>query len=677
MSDQHGENRNRSQSVTWALVATSSVLWIFVVYLAYYAVHKPFAVAVVLAAADKLADLMVCVALLATATALGHRLLGRLSYDSPVEELVFASGTGLGLVGLVVLGLGLVGVLNRWLLYVLTFVACVVLLADLKAIARLARRLGKPAPASTPERLLIGYVVFVLCLSLLACLTPPIAWDSQVYHLTGPKLFIAQGRITGDIDIPYLGFPSLLEMLFLAGMLLKGDIVAKLTHFAYALLTIGLLYSFAHRYLQARLRWLSVAIYLSVPSIVLVSTWAYVDLSLAFYTFAAFYGFVAWMEENDSRWLVLTGVLSGFCLGVKYTAVMTPVILGFLAMWKSRKRGIGAVIGDVALLWFTTAATACPWYLKNWALSGNPFYPFLFPGRYWDAYRAWWYSRWGTGLLSEPLRLLLAPWEMTIMGIEGKEGYAATIGPVLLACIPLLAFGLLRRHKARESSVIACVMVFCAGHYLLWLYLVAQSELLWQTRLLFPIFPLLAVLASAAIDQFAVWDVRGFSPQRFLLMALAIALCLNALSFIVSFSADNPLQYLLGLETRDKYLERHLGDYYRAVSYINEELPASSRTLFLWEPRSYYCEGMCLPDSILDKFKHLVYRHGDAAGIAEHMQAERIGYVLFYKAGFENILAAQFDPILDEDVETLRVLQEEYWEPVTHISESYVLYRVR
>jgi hypothetical protein len=677
MPEEHRRNTNNSRSIPWALVAASSVLWVFVVYLAYYAVHKPIAIPVILAAADKLADLMAWIVLLLIATALGHRLLGRLRYDSPVEELVFASGAGLGIVSLVILGLGLVGGLNRWLLYVLGLVACVALLPDLKAVAKLVRRLKRPTPASPSERLFVGYVALVLCLSLVACLTPPVAWDSQVYHLTGPKLFIERGRITGDIDIPYLGFPSLLEMLFLAGMLLKGDIVAKLVHFTYALLTVGLLNSFARRHFQTRMSWLASAIYLSAPSIVLISTWAYVDLGLAFYTFAAFYGFVVWTRVNDRHWLVLIGMLSGFCLGVKYTAVMTPLILGLLVMWESRKRGIAAMLGDLALLWFVTAAIACPWYLKNWALSGNPFYPFLFPGRYWDEYRAWWYSRWGTGLLSEPLRLLVAPWEMTIMGIEGKEGYAATIGPVLLACLPLLAFGLLRRSEQRTSRTVGHAVIFCAGHYLLWIYFVAQSELLWQTRLLFPIFPLLATLASIAIERFSVWDVKGFSPQRFLIMALAIALCLNALSFVVSFGADSPLQYLLGLETRDEYLKRHLGDYYRAVTYVNERLPSPAKVLFLWEPRSYYCQKECLPDSILDKFKHLVYRHGDAAGIDQYLRAEGITHVLFHKAGFENILAAQFDPILPKDVETLGHLQEQHWEPVARISESYVLYRVR
>jgi hypothetical protein len=512
----------------------------------------------------------------------------------------------------------------------------------------------------------------------MACLTPPVAWDSQVYHLTGPKLYIQRGRITGDIDIPYLGFPSLVEMLFLAGMLLKSDMVANLVHFTYAVLTVCLLYSFARRHLEGRIPWLASAIYLSAPSIVLVSTWAYVDLGLAFYTFAAFYGLITWAASTDDRWLVVTGILSGFALGVKYTAVLTPVVLGILLVWEHKRQKTTGLLRNLLFLWLPTGAVACPWCLKNWVLTGNPLYPFFFGGRFWDEYRAWWYSRWGTGLLHEPLRLLLAPWEMTIMGLEGKAGYEAAIGPVLLACLPLLLVVLLwRKGRQRDSSTLSYAVVLCGAHYLLWLYGVAQSGLLQQTRLLFPIFPLLAILASIAVERISVLDVKGFSLQRFVLMALAITLCLNTLSFLVSFGADTPLPFILGLETRDQYLERHLGDYYRAISYLNEKLSVSSKVLFLWEPRSYYCRGDCLPDAVLDTFLHLRYRYGDAEGIAEYLHVQGVTHVLFHKAGFEQILDAQFDPITSEDVRTLRSLQEGYWEPLDSVSESYVVYRVR
>jgi hypothetical protein len=678
MTRQHDLRSGKTTGrLAWPLIASLPVAWVFVVYLAYYAVHKPLTLTVVGALADRVTDLAVWMGLLFVATALGHRLTKRLTFDSRLEELILAAGCGLGFVSLLILGLGIAGGLNRWVVYGLALVAFLLLLPDLKAVVQLVRGLQRPTFESLLDRLLLGYLLVVLLLSLVACLAPPVAWDSQVYHLTGPKLYIERGRITGDIDIPYLGFPSLLEMLFLAGMLLKGDMVANLVHFTYAVLTVCLLYSFTRRHLQASTPWLASAIYLSAPSIVLVSTWAYVDLGLAFYTLAAFYAFITWRASTSSHWLVLTGILSGFALGVKYTAVLTPIVLGLLLIWEHRRQRAVGSVRNLLFLSLSTAAVACPWYLKNWVLTGNPFYPFFFGGRFWDEYRAWWYSRWGTGLLHEPLRLLLAPWEMSIMGVEGKAGYEATIGPVLLACLPLLLVALLwRKGRQSDSTILSYAAALCGAHYLLWLYGVAQSGLLQQTRLLFPIFPLLSILASIAVERISVLDVKGFSLQRFVLMALAVTLCLNVLSFLVSFSADTPLPFFLGLETRDQYLERHLGDYYRTISYLNEKLPSSSRVLFLWEPRSYYCRGECLPDAILDAFLHLRYMYGDAEGIAEHLRAQGVSHVLFHKAGFEQILAARFDPILPADVAVLETLQEEYLEIIFDVGDSYALYEV-
>ncbi|NIN68033.1 MAG: hypothetical protein GTO63_25675, partial [Anaerolineae bacterium] len=128
---------------------------------------------------------------------------------------------------------------------------------------------------------------------------------------------------------------------------------------------------------------------------------------------------------------------------------------------------------------------------------------------------------------------------------------------------------------------------------------------------------------------------------------------------------DSPLPYIVGLETREQYLQRHLGDYYLAISYINRDLPPSARVLFLWEPRSYYCEKDCWPDAILDRFAHLTYQHGDAQGIAEYLRAQSVSHVLFHKSGFEHILAAQFDPILPSDVAMLDTLLDEYMDPLT------------
>jgi hypothetical protein len=244
--------------------------------------------------------------------------------------------------------------------------------------------------------------------------------------------------------------------------------------------------------------------------------------------------------------------------------------------------------------------------------------------------------------------------------------------------VPLLIFTLLAKSRAKQAPpIFGYAIGLCGANYLFWLCGVAQSALLQQTRLLFPIFPLLAVLAGVAVEGLATWDTRVFSVHRFVLLVVAVALALNAVSFVLAFVSDSPLPYILGLETKDKYLNRHLGEYYRAISFVNEDLPPSARVLFLWEPRSYYCQRDCQPDAILDKFKHLTYEYGDGEGITEWLHAQGISHVLFHKTGFDHILAAQFDPVSPADVETLRMLQEDHLELLRDISGSYLIYEVR
>ena len=84
---------------------------------------------------------------------------------------------------------------------------------------------------------------------------------------------------------------------------------------------------------------------------------------------------------------------------------------------------------------------------------------------------------------------------------------------------------------------------------------------------------------------------------------------------LLTFKID-PLPYLAGLETREQYLTRRLGTHYGTMQQLNDVLPAEAVVVFLWEPRSYYCQLDCRPDSILDAFSHLVYQYGSAEAIA-------------------------------------------------------------
>lgn len=671
-----------------AIFVFLAVLWNFVVVLNYYIVHKPFSAENALALLNVLGDVVIVVALVVLGAAVGHRLLRALEFDSPLDALVLQAGLGLGVLALATFGLGLV-IVNRLVFWALFVLSAFLLRDDLRAVWRKARALQLPI-ASRFERALAVFVAFTLIVGGMVALLPPIAWDAQTYHLVIPKMALEQGRINAPPDIVYFSFPSLGEMLFLAAMLLKGDIVAQLLHFIFLVLTLAAMFAFALREFNPRVAWLACAILVAVPSFLLVATWAYVDAMLAFYAFGSYYVFRIACERGDARWFALAGAFAGLAMGIKYTAVIVPVAL--LALWfmqnlKEHKSLLPPASRRPLIAYCLLLTTfASPWYLRNLIFTGNPFYPFIFGGKYWDAFRAEWFSRFGTGLLNDPLQLVLAPWYATIYGVEGAAGYEATIGALLLMLVPLLVVSGQRSAVSGQSSAVRDqgaegsrqeagntphasrntlyavrdLFLFSLILYLFWLLGVAQSKLLMQTRLLFPAFPAFALLAAIAYERLSGLDLPQFSLQRFTRLVVLLVLGLTALGYGIGLASSDALAYLVGAESRATYLARHLGEYGAAIRFINTQLSRDARVLFLWEPRVYYAERATQPDSILDVWAHLRWQYREVDAIAAELRARGYTHVLLSRAGLDFILQSGYDPVSLDDVRALEELLARY-----------------
>jgi hypothetical protein len=116
------------------------------------------------------------------------------------------------------------------------------------------------------------------------------------------------------------------------------------------------------------------------------------------------------------------------------------------------------------------------------------------------------------------------------------------------------------------------------------------------------------------------------------------------------------------------------------MQLINERLDDEDVVLFLWEPRSYYCEtAECRPDSILDRFGHLQYLYGDSStAIVDSWRAEGVSHVLLFRSGLELILEANSptDEPLPEPAVLTEILTEQLELVDTAAGDVYELYRI-
>ena len=669
----------------WALKAIAVILWAFAIVAAYFWAHKPFDGAMLRALGGTALSIAVWLGVSGLGAALGRRALGAgglLGHEGPAMRLALSAGVGLGAVSLLVWGLGMVGLFRPWAAWVLVIALAVLLRRDLLLVSRDLRTFRLPRPEDGLERWFRFYGVAALALAFLSALAPPTAWDSLVYHLTGPGLYIEAGQIGHPIDLPYLGFPQLGGMQFGLGMLLAGERAPALFQFGYGLMALAVTATLAGRIFGRRAAWYAGVLLLSVPSALNLMSRPYVDVTLLFYATAAFYAFFRWRQahgaagagKSERGWLILLGLFAGFGGGVKYTAALIPIALGLSILWTSRRDGIAVIARRLALVGIVALAAVLPWLIENAITTGNPVYPFfLDEARYWDAWRGWWYDRPGTGLAATaPWRLLTAPLEATVLGTAGRL-YDSTAGPLLLIAGGLLA-AVWRHLDRRERGTAGHLLLFFGVNYLLWLWGLARTALLLQTRLLLPMFGVVAVLGSAGLERLTALRRPQLDIPWLVRTVVTLTLGLLLFTQFTAFLDLNPLPVTAGLESPSHFRQRRLGLHQVVMEEINE-LPAGAGVVFLWEPRSYLCAVDCRPDALLDRFLHHThFLDHDAGEIASAWRAEGMTHVLLYQDGVERIVEADFDPVTGEDLAILQQLQEDALTLVADWDGAYILY---
>jgi hypothetical protein len=682
-----------SKAARWA-AAILGFLWMAFVYASFYLVQqqRPLGAENVRAIASLLGSVATAAAILIAAASVGHGICRRLGIltERVWEGLAWSAGIGLGVVANGVLALGLIGWLAPWAIAIWLAVLVALSLPDAAVMVRLLPQLRN---LPRPGRALQAYLAVMGMLTLLLALAPPLGWDGLFYHLTLPKLYLVQGRIAPATDVPHQYFPGVMEMLYLGAMALEGDVAAKLLHLAYLPLSMGMVCLLARRHLGERHGWTALAVYASMPMVWLLGSWAYNDLALAFYQLGALYAFLNWRRGVKGRWLIVAGAFSGLALGLKYTAFVCPLALVAFVVWDRLRARVTAAkaVREVTSYGLAVVAVAAPWYVRNAILTGNPVYPFaytLLGGRGWDAWRAAWYAQAGSGLGWNPGALLELPWTLTL-GLRDANFYDGRAGPLLLLALPLLlawSVGLWqsrRREASRPESAhsrpaaMGYMLVFAGLQYGFWTYGVIASSALFQARLLLPALTVLSVPVAYVYDELTALDLQSFSLRRVAGLSVALVLAANLCYHMLYTVRVGPLAVLVGAETRASFLERNLGVHYAAMAAINQRVPAEGKVLFLWEPRSYYCERAAQPDSILERWAWLRHLHGEADEIYGALMEEGYTHVLIHRAGLELAVQAKLNPIEQADLAALAAFEEQYLDLLADVGTAYELYALR
>lgn len=512
------------------------------------------------------------------AMGVGQFLLKRWTQDSdPAEAFGLHGLVGLGVLGLLTLPIGLMPNGLKWGIYLVSALAVAGFVSAGKAAMDGQIRFKRPEG----PMLLFPVAVSVAGLfALVGVLAPSDAldWDSLAYHLAVPKLWMQAGQIH---YIPYIhqsNFPYTVEDLYVWGMTWGGQSGAKAFTLCFFLFGVITLFGFARSRFGERAAWWSSLAYSTVPVIMWESGTGYIDVPNGIFgglgiAFAA--RFIADPARRSS--LALSAICLGFAVGTKYTGLQAVASVGLVlliafAVRKQAAEGLKSAV----LVGLAALAIGGGWYVKTFAMTGNPVFPFFFEhfgGRNWDQRRADIYRKeqqtFGAGTLET--RHSLTQVGNAILGLAYQpgryvnpaedKGLGTPLGAVgVVVILSGMLWCLSGKRSLFESSVLAVVGI----SLVMWFFLSEQS------RYVVPLCLPLALLAGGGIER--------LKAGKLLMATLALQ---AVFSFYLVYSQRfvSQSQVALGKVTPEDYQAQTIG-FYDAAQDINKEVGAGKIALY-------------------------------------------------------------------------------------------------
>ena len=460
---------------------------------------------------------------------------------------------------------------------------------------------------------LVGFLILLIGAIVILSWVPPISRDALTHHLAIPKLYLKHGGIYEIPDRPFSYYPMNLDLLYLVPLYFGNDIIPKLIHFFFALLTAWLIYGYLKKRTDSRYALLGALFFLSIPIIVKLSITVYVDLGLIFFTTASLLLLLKWIETEKIHWLILSGIMCGLALGTKYNGLISLLLLTLSVPviylrhpWKKPQTQLKS-LGHTVLFVLVALVIFSPWMIRNYLWTQNPLYPL---------YNQWFkpatfqttetqiegqevesnstlkpftlrkvvYKESGWEIITIPIRIFFAGKDDDPKRFDGK------LNPFLILLPLLLIIGF--RNQSTELRFE--IKFFSSFSALFILFVFFQQDM--RIRYIGSVIPLLVILSIIGLYNLNTFLLKIPSQaynkllSTFQLVIISLFLLYNILYIAKQFNILDPFSYMTGKIDRGNYIERFRPEY-EVIRYANHNLSKTDKVIALFlGDRGYYMD---------------------------------------------------------------------------------------
>ncbi|OGF73864.1 hypothetical protein A2W54_00725 [Candidatus Giovannonibacteria bacterium RIFCSPHIGHO2_02_43_13] len=481
----------------------------------------------------------------------------RIDFQHPGEQAVYSVILGYGGFGLAGTILAISGLFDA--LYLRIFFAAVFLISA-KDIFRKASTFSFPKNLFKEHILLKSVLIFWVFANFLLAFSPITGNDSLMYHV--PIMFDIVNReeatFSPEIDGFYAYLPVFAEITYAVPIAIFGEhsgfvkppgrkidvppdiYVFQLVQYSVLVLFLGLFYFFLKNFVADKL-FIFGALFFTAGIFDLQRELlhaGYIDVFTFLFAIASTLLIIqAFRENNPSKKFLLSSIMFGLALGMKYLALIFGLInfIFIMIFFLIKKWKVGASTKQLLLYGIAPLLISGFWYVKNIFAYGNPVYPMFSSGDFTSGI-AWFMAE------RTPLNFILFPFILSarwFFDATQTSSRLLTLGSFAVFYL-LILFFLLKREKieARNAMIFLFIQI----------YLSIMFFMSHQHRFLLPAMMVLVLGVFILLDKFMPY-VKFKKTVRGLLIASCLILFLaNFHYFGVKFL------YLTGVYDRATYI---------------------------------------------------------------------------------------------------------------------------
>lgn len=497
----------------------------------------------------------------------------------------------------------------------------------------------------------------LLCFAAFAffsALSPEIFYDSLVYHLGIPNLWVNSHGFVNVPDNLYSNLFMFHGMIFSAGLsILYSEAVPKLFNCYSMAIAILSFTGISCRYFSARFSVWPALFFLSFvicgSSLLYAGTETmsamYCSIALAAALRALFpipvcssskHKVKGSKEKIDADTIssnisagpsdifeissgslffyVMSGFFAGCAMAVKATALLYVISLMLMIVFFFRKN-LRLALKPLILFSLPAALPVIPWLIKNIVYCGNPFFPFAtsvfgIPEGYSSSQISAFMA--DTHPRNSFISWLKHPWSILRGAVTGGDIFP----PLFFLILPFVPMFF------SASPVIPLLAVFSAASWLLW------SSVSEMPRFLLPVLPAISIIITAAEiakPKVSAWLRALFLAQGVFMFMIFFSLIGNQDRYYVLFNKVSA----------DYFLSNSHNIYpfpvYQAIKYVNENLPSEAKIIFLGDSRGFFLRRIFSAASAFntESLARLAETSSDADEMYAKLKASGFTHVIF------------------------------------------------